>query len=127
MSGAVLSSRRVASMPDIRGRLRSITTTSGTRVRDERQGVLAVLRLADDANALLLEQLAKPAPEQIVVIDHQGADRAVRPDRAVPHHQATLDRSRECALPLRPAYSRSRPFAARAAPAHIPGASGRGP
>ena len=73
MSGAIIEIWRVASTPPIPGMFRSITTTSGASSRTARSASVAVVALADDLHALLLEQLAQPRAEQVVVVDEQDA------------------------------------------------------
>ena len=73
VSGAIAVICRVASTPVMPGMFRSMTTTSGASSRDEPQRRLAVRRLADDLDALLLEQVAQPGPEEVVVVHEQDA------------------------------------------------------
>ena len=58
---------------------RSMTTTSGASSRDELDRLRAVRRLADDLHALLLEQVAEPGAEEVVVVDEQHAELASSP------------------------------------------------
>ena len=57
------------------GMFRSMTTTSGASSRTSLHGLRAGRGLADDLDALLLEQVAEPRPEQVVVVDDQHAER----------------------------------------------------
>ena len=58
------------------GMCRSITTTSGASSRTRRTASAPWRRLADDLDALLLEQVAQAGPEEVVVVDEQHADAA---------------------------------------------------
>ena len=52
---------------------RSMTTTSGASSRDEPHRRLAVRRLADHVDALLVEQVREAGAKEVVVVDEQHA------------------------------------------------------
>ncbi len=49
-----------------------------SHLADDVQGLLTRGRLPDDMDALVFQEVAKPTPEEIVVIDDQDADLAQR-------------------------------------------------
>ena len=66
----------VASTPLIFGMFRSMTTTSGASLADELHRLEAVRRLAEHQDALLLlQQVAQPGPEEVVVVHQHHPNR----------------------------------------------------
>ena len=78
VSGARLVTWRVASTPDIPGMFRSITTTSGRELAHHAKRLGPVGSLADDLDGLLLEQVAKTGPKEVVVVHQQDSERVCR-------------------------------------------------
>ena len=68
-------SRRIASIPSMRGITRSISTTSGAQLLDQRQRLLAVGRLADHLDVVLqVEERPQPLAHDRVVVGDQHPD-----------------------------------------------------
>ena len=76
LAGATVPSCQVASIPEIPGIFRSITTTSGCLLGDQLHPGLAVGRLTDQLDPASLaarEQLAQLGADDLAVVDHDHA------------------------------------------------------
>ncbi len=73
MCGAIDVSCRVVSTPVITGHVQVHDDDVGRQFADEAQRRLAVVRLSGHLEALLLEETAQPAPEEIVVVHEKHA------------------------------------------------------
>ena len=114
--------RRVASMPSSTGMRTSISTTSGRSAAAERDGLLAVGGLADDVDAVRLEDHPQPGPHEVLVVGDDDASASCRQPgqhgepaaRAGRRRQRPTERGDPLAHPDQPVPAASSPSAAPA-------------
>ena len=84
VSGAMLVIWRVASTPRHPGHVQVHHDDVRRELADRADRLGARRRLADDLDALLLEQVAKPGSEEVVVVDDQDAECVLPTPRSSP-------------------------------------------